>query len=372
MLTTENKLWLPPLSFKDQEKLDQVQKDHKKAKQTQILFGISAAFVGVIVLIYTWFRFNWPLWVLISLILIGTLLLILLIRAGYTAQWTGFSDKRGWDWLQLLIQVIGAIAIPLSIIVGLYTFTTQQKDDNLRTQQLIINSAKLADTQQQETTLQTYLNDMTTLLFDDKLGGKAPTSAEAAVIARSKTIIALNRLTDPQRKATVVDFLYESHLIGYNDSTNNSIQPPIVDLSGADLTYANLTYANLTYANLSNANLYEANLNGADLNYSNLSYANMSYVKLYEANLNGADLYDANLYGVDLYGADLSNADLYGADLYGADLSNADLYGADLSEAYLRRSNLSSAKNLTQQQLDQVLSCAGATLPQRLTCHRNT
>jgi hypothetical protein len=131
---TKDKIWLPPLLSKDQERLDHLQKDRKKAKQTLIAVGISAAFVGVIILIYTWFRFNWPFWVLISLMLIGTLLLILLIRAGYTAQWTGFSDKKGWDWLQLLIQVIGAIAIPLSIIVGLYTFTTQQKDDNLRTQ----------------------------------------------------------------------------------------------------------------------------------------------------------------------------------------------------------------------------------------------
>ena len=302
-MATENKLWLPP---KDQQKLDHLQKDRKKAKHPLIVVGIIAAFVGVIVLIYTWFRFNWPLWVLISLILIGILLLIALL--GYTTQWTGFSEKTGWDWLQLLIQVIGAIAVPASIFVGLYTFTTQQKDDNMRTQLQNSTSAKLADAQQQETTLQTYLNDMTTLLFDDKLGGKAPTSAEAAIIARSKTITALSRLTDPQRKATVVEFLYESHPIGYYDFTKKSIQPPIVDLSGADLHGATLS---------------EANLIGATLSEANLSGSNLSGSTLIGASLDGASLSEANLIGADLTGTDLTGATLRDAIVTSEQLAKA-------------------------------------------------
>ncbi len=231
-------------------------------------------------------------------------------------EWTGFSHKTLWDWIGLLIQIIGAIAVPASIIVGLYTFTAQQKADNMRTQQQDIDNAKLVDAQQQETTLQTYLNDMTTLLFDDKLGGQAPTSAEAAVIARSKTILTLSRLLDPQRKAEVVHFLYESHLIGYIDN-NDIIHPSIVKLDSADLSRANLSRANLSGADLS-----RANLSGADLRRSNLSGAILDYANLYGARLDYDNLTGANLTGARLNYANLTGAILDHANLTGAIVSN--------------------------------------------------
>jgi len=180
-------------------------------------------------------------------------------------KWTGFSDKTDWDRLQLLIQFIGAIAVPLSVIVGLYTFTWQQNADTARAEQQNAANVRLVDAQQQESTLQTYLNDMTTLLFDNKLGGQAPTSAEAAVIARSKTLLALSRLTDPNRKAEVVHFLYESNLIGYTELINRSIHPSIVNLDGANLSGIELRDANLDGADLSGAIL-----SGADLSNTHL------------------------------------------------------------------------------------------------------
>ncbi|MFL5588479.1 MAG: pentapeptide repeat-containing protein, partial [Ktedonobacteraceae bacterium] len=262
---------------------------------------------------------------------------------------TWFSDKTGWDWLQFLVQVIGAIAIPLSIIVGLYTFTAQQKNDNLRTQQQFDENTHLLDAQQQETTLQTYFNDMTTLLFDDKLGGKAPTSAEAAVIARSKTITALSRLHDRHRKRIVVQFLYESHLIGHYDLTDQSMHPPIINLSGADLGGADFSYTTLSGANLSGALLYDADLHNtyldnADLSHANLYNANLSYADLIGANLSGDYLYNANLIAADLDGANLSYADLMGDNLRAAHLEEADLSSADLSGANLYQAILFHAK----------------------------
>ncbi len=266
---------------------------------------------------------------------------------------TWFSDKTGWDWLQFLVQVIGAIAIPLSIIVGLYTFTAQQKNDNLRNQQQFDENTHLLDTQQQETTLQTYLNDMTTLLFNDQLGGKAPTSAEAAVIARSKTITALSRLNDPLRKRIVVQFLYESHLIGYYDLTDQSLHPPIIDLSGADFGGAYLKYADFSGVNLSGALLYNADLSYTGLYNANLSQAilynaNLSQANLMRANLYMAKLDDANLIAVDLDDANLSYASLRRANLRAAlledtDLRFADLSFADLKDAILFHTKLSDA-----------------------------
>src|SRR5260221_14266217 len=94
LITTENKLWLPPLSPKDQKKLARLRKNRKK---TLIAIVIRAAFVGMVVLIYLGFRFNWTLWILIPLMFIEIVLLISLIRVGYTAQWTGLKGKTLWD-----------------------------------------------------------------------------------------------------------------------------------------------------------------------------------------------------------------------------------------------------------------------------------
>jgi hypothetical protein len=302
-------------------------KDKTPANQAPKVIGISAAFVGVIVLLYTCLRYNWSWFVLVLLMLMGTLLLVLLILQGYSAPWTGFSNRKVWDWIKLLITFIGAIAVPLSIIFGLYTFNLQQQEDNSRTQQQNEAAARLADAQQQEMTLQSYIDDMTTLLFTYGLGGHAPTSVEAAVIARSKTLIALNRLTDPQRKAEVVQFLYESNLIGYYDYTKRTTLPAIIALHGANLEHANLNYANLRGANLSSA----------DLRYATLFEAQLQY-----ANFNGTNFYHTNL----------SNALLFRADLRTANLSLADLSKANLYHAFI-----------ISTQLAQVRSLKGATMP---------
>jgi hypothetical protein len=271
-------------------------------------------------------------------------------------KWTGFSDKTLWDWIGLVIQIIGAIAVPASIIVGLYTFSVQQRNDNANNLRQEMDNAKLVDAQQQEMTLQTYLNDMTTLLFDDKLGGQAPTSAEAAVIARSKTLLTLSRLPDPQRKAEVVHFLHDSHLIGYLD--NNHIKhPAIVDLSDADLSNADLSNADLSGATLSFANLNHANLNGAFLAVADLSNADLSYTEL-----SNAELSRAFLVGIDLTNANLSDADLSYADLRRAALLCTQLHGATLTGAVLDGALMGGAL-VTNEQLAQAKSLKGVIIP---------
>ena len=135
----------------------------------------------------------------IFLILHLMLLLILLFRAGYTAQWTGFGGydkvtreysldgklakttreyqpkKILWDWLQLLI-------IPVLLAAGVLWFNYHQ--DQL--------SHQLATDQQQETTLETYMDKISELLTDKHL--KDPSlGIEAQVIARARTLIALGR-----------------------------------------------------------------------------------------------------------------------------------------------------------------------------------
>lgn len=270
-------------------------------------------------------------------------------------RWMGFSGKTLWDWLQLL----AVLALPVVLAFVWISFSRQQDTSNQ--QQHLINlkiaqdnrqnELKIADNQQQEATLKAYLDDMTTLLLDKKLGSQAAVdktaSAEAAVIARAKMLTTLSRLTDPQLKASVVQFLYEAHLIGYYDSTHLSLHNSTIDLSGANLIGANLSGADLSGANLSGADLSGVNLRGADL---------------YSASLRGAILRNANLSG-----AYLSVADLYNANLSGAILRDADLSGANLNEAYLGSIDLSGANLDHAQVLTEALALAkslkGATMP---------
>ena len=198
-----------------------------------------------------------------------------------THERTGFQDKTLWDKLIVLgILAIAIILILATVGFGLlevYLADLQHQSDITIAQGNRQNNLRIADDQQQEATLKAYLDDMTTLLLDKNLGSQdaanKTASAAAAVLAHAKTIIALSRLTDPQMKTAVVQFLYEAHLIGYFPCNTCSIVGRVVNLSGANLSGANLSGANLSGANLSGANLSGADLSGANLCSADLSGA---------------------------------------------------------------------------------------------------
>ena len=215
---------------------------------------------------------------------------------------------------------------------------------------------QIANDQQREATLQTYLNDMSNLLLNNKLLESKPGDVVRQV-ARERTLTTLRRLK-ADRNRIVLQFLRDAHLIG--------IQDAVIDLSDADLSNDDLSGTDLSGVNLSNATLDGAILSGAFLNGAILSNAFLD-----GAFLDGAILSNANLIYAHLSGADLSDATLDSAFLSGADLSNATLIYANLSDATLDGANLSGARNLTQQQLDKVYSCTKAILSTGLTCPHN-
>ena len=98
-----------------------------------------------------------------------------------------------------------------------------------------------------------------------------------------------------------------------------------------------------------------------DLSYAvmrgaNLSLANLSWVRLCEA-----DLVLANLRGADLRHADLSGANLVGARMLGVDLARANICGTDLS----------TAEDLTEEQLRETRGDAFTKLPEQLHAPKN-
>jgi uncharacterized protein YjbI with pentapeptide repeats len=307
-MTTENKLWLPPLSPKDQQKLDRLRRNGKKS----------------------------------------------------TSNWTGFAGRTLWDW----IQFYAVVAIPIIVAVGTLYFTQQI---TLQQAQLSISASdkqhqtdlQIANDQQQEATLKSYLDDMSDLLLNHNLRKSQP-GDEVSQVARERTLTTLRRLK-ADRNQIVLQFLQDAHLISRENA--------VIDLRGANLSNDDLTGANLhdtdlgcitmasnespctnlSHADLNHANLFNADLSGAypspgtynanavDLSYANLSYANLSY-----ANLSGDDLSGVDLRFINLSGANLSHTNLSGANLSGANLSHA---------------------KVTNEQLAQAKSLKGATMP---------
>lgn len=362
-METEDKLWLPPLSPKDQKRL------RRLLQKKGIIGFIWKGIKGFI-------------------------------------KWTGFPGKTLWDWL----QVLSVLAIPLVVAGATIYFTQQQTQlSDATNKEQHKTDIQIATDQQREATLETYFDRISDLLVNEQLYQSKPGDGVRDV-ARARTLIALRRL-DGTRKGLLLQFLYEGHLITTPNSTldhNN----PIISLVGADLSGAilsgppanrgqakcqsiftqsgvNLRDADLSGAFLSKAQLDCADLNGANLRGADLSEASLFGVTWIGASLIGTELDDAllddsnlrntNLSGASLLHASLITSNLKDANLKGAlligtvledtDLSRADLSGADLSGADLYKANLSGAI-ITQKQLDQVKSCLYATLPQGLICHQ--
>lgn len=92
-------------------------------------------------------------------------------------KWLGFVEKTLWDWLQLF----GMLAIPLVLALGTLWFSTQQRqmsDEMMKNQHdtaLVMSQQQretacaIAEDQQREAALSTYLDRISELLLDKNL-----------------------------------------------------------------------------------------------------------------------------------------------------------------------------------------------------------
>jgi len=334
-----------------------------------------------------------------SVLIVLLIMVIVLSVLGYIFNWdwvglgpyissphpNGSNFQRGktlWDWLQLLI-------IPAVLAVGGFIINlTISRGEREAAEKRAETEREIALDNQRETTLQAYLNSMSELLLHENLRNSEAVD-KVRDIARVRTLTALPRL-DPKRKGSVLLFLSESGLIGFDDPIINLYRADLsrvqlykpwleeVNLQETNLSEADLYEADLFAANLSKADLYEAHLVGAklyggvnlreadlrradlhkaDLEAANLSKADLSEADLQRTRLNRADLREATMRAANLSEADLRAAKLQGASLLGANLHRANLADADLSEATLY------SANILPEQLEQAKSLKGATMP---------
>ena len=135
------------------------------------------------------------------------------------------------------------------------------------------------------------------------------------------------------------------------------------DMRGVTAHWAKLEGATLRTARIENAYFYRARMEGVDLSYSIARKAT-----LIAARLQGADFSGARMQGIDLKVALLDGADLSGtymqcAKLNGARMPDVDLSAARLKGANLRSVDLTSARNLTQGQIDVSFGDVSTKLP---------
>lgn len=260
-------------------------------------------------------------------------------------EWTGIKEKKGWDFLQLLIApvLLGAIAL------GLQEYVKE-------------HDQKVADDKAKQDTLVKYLDQMADSMKDDLLTAKP--GDKRFIVAQARTVLALQSL-DKKRQHLVVQFLQAT---GFNKVGK---QRPLGKDGMVHLRSGEKVL--LFQAQLSKANLVNSDLSGAMLISVNLEYANLGCKPpegldpiqcsdLSGTNLRAADLKGADLSGANLFGAKISDANLWGANLQGANLKGsllasnniklANFTGADLEGAIIISTDFSQAVGLTSQQLE--------------------
>lgn len=293
--------------------------------------------------------------------------------------------KIPFDWLNL----IGVLLIPFVVtVIGLYAtqqITQQQAQSSERQHQTDI---QIAQDQQREATLETYISNMQGLLLNYNLRNSKP-GDEVRSIAQARTITALQQLNnDNDRKTSLVLFLYQAHLINVSSSNSDQVNP-IISLASADLS--NMNFHNKLASNTggvvevdnvnpstdaaaillkSICNDARSTLAGIDLSGTNLENADFLCINLTNADFSGSDLTGANLQG-DLDNANLSNSLLFNANLNGTSLINANLKFANFCTALANGSssncaNISSADcrdaNLTASDFNQDTKSKGTFL----------
>jgi uncharacterized protein YjbI with pentapeptide repeats len=306
----------------------------------------------------------------VALVVSLTVIIVLLAVGGAASSWTGFQGKTLWDLLELLI-------VPLVLVTIGFVFSIQQDArqtaiENQRAEQArkladrqAEEERKIADRRTEQATLQTYLDQIGTLLLDRNLR-EADEDSDVRRLARGRTLVVFDAVSS-FRQVRALRFLYEAGLIQAAPgeqpviSLDNTSLPGIqlpgrhflsgahlhqANLSGADLDHADLGHTDLAGAELRYTDLERANLEGANLEGAYLKGARLSEAVLVDANLSSAENNRSNR-GVDLSHADLSDANLTGATLSGADLSDANLEGA----------------TVTNEQLDGCETLQGATMP---------
>ncbi|MBD2650138.1 pentapeptide repeat-containing protein [Nostoc foliaceum FACHB-393] len=181
-----------------------------------------------------------------------------------------------------------------------------------------------------------YIKEISELMLteDSIPSGIADLNKEKKLFIHALTLSTLRRFKDDAYlKGQVIQFLYESELIGFCKKPDNIVHPsefkclpkPIIELDYAEIDKADIKRARSLLPGLT---LKQAHLEGAIFSEMTLGSANFEYAFLNKADFSGAVLDNANFTGANLNEANFSRAVLHdtnfkGTCLIGTDFRNA-------------------------------------------------
>ena len=238
----------------------------------------------------------------------------------------GLRDKNLWNLLELLI-------VPIGLAGGAILFSQAQRDTEI----------KIETERQRESAFQAYIDRIKDLVLemhaphvDTGENSEESSDIQEALgnIGAAYTKATLQQL-DPKRKGMLLEFLYDTHLIGWIEPGGDWHVQKIFLGENADFSGLVVNARALRGVNLVLADLSKSRLIGLDL---------------YEARLEGCNLSNSSFRGVLFSGAEMSGANLYNARMVNrvylekATLVNANLKQADLRKVFWDGVNLEGAK----------------------------
>jgi uncharacterized protein YjbI with pentapeptide repeats len=197
-------------------------------------------------------------------------------------------------WERLLLPAISIVLIASILWLGIQ----QNQNSQAQNKQQREIALSIAIDQQRETTLLNYRDKIADLMVNDKLLQAHPADA-STLVADAYTSETLRKL-DPDRKAELMRFLYQTKLISNDTHIINMTED---DLHGAHMANIDIRDTYLVGINLSGADLHGAILSDATLTFANLTGANLT-----KTDFQASDMHNVNLTGANLAGANLRDA----------------------------------------------------------------
>lgn len=279
------------------------------------------------------------------------------------AEWSGFSNKTTWNWLDLLF-------VPFLLAIAAFGLDYQLNRRH--------HTATQNQTEQER--LIEYISEMKELLQADAKETIEEIRDNNYKIMRALTASMLYGINDLTRKKEILRFIYEADLIkSRNCKRDTSLKTKVflhevnlekVILGGLDLRCIDLRNTNLKQTNFKNTDLRAANLVGATIDektdflganlidtkidensfqknqphiYENWKIVNVLPLSsnekdrdLTDKKLTNMNLNYAKLINFNLTKADLSNTTIKYADLTGANLTGSKLGKTEFQETYLK------------------------------------
>ena len=231
-------------------------------------------------------------------------------------------------WCKILI-----LALIASALISFAVVYPLQKDDLFNKE--YSHKRQQEHEQEQRLAFENYIQDMSnTLLQTTEL-------SEKYLHIQARTLLILRTL-DVRRKADVLFFLYQRHLLD-----NDQLNLPGADFNDVQLTcphdFQRLHLMDVHWSNavLINCHLKSANFNRANLRHVQFINCTLTNASFVDANLEHSQFIQTSVRNVDFTGASLIQANFISAKVVqGNHFINADLYQANFTEDQFDRRKL--------------------------------